>query len=61
MLDLHSLPSGSRPATAIRNNGPDHLVSERLKLRELAEGWPLYRSVAFLIPGCKSIERAQGF
>ncbi|KAG2419164.1 hypothetical protein HFD88_002269 [Aspergillus terreus] len=43
MPDLHSLPAGSRPATAIRNNGPDHLVLERLKLRELAEGWPLYR------------------
>ncbi|KAH6685500.1 Pea pathogenicity protein 2 [Plectosphaerella plurivora] len=43
MPDLHSLPSGSRPDKAIRNNGPDHLVLERLKLRELAEGWPMYR------------------
>lgn len=41
-LDLHSLPAGSRP-DAVRNNGPDHLVLERYKLRELAEGWPLYR------------------
>lgn len=43
MPDLHSLPIGSRPSAAIRNNGPDHLVLERLKLRELAEGWPSYR------------------
>ncbi|KAI8286689.1 PEP2-like protein [Colletotrichum sp. SAR11_240] len=43
MTDLHSLPAGSRPQNAIRNNGPDHLVLERLKLRELAEGWPSYR------------------
>ncbi|KAG5812682.1 hypothetical protein H9Q74_012638 [Fusarium xylarioides] len=43
MVDLHSLPAGSRPDTAIRNNGPDHLVLERLKLQELAEGWPAYR------------------
>lgn len=43
MVDLHSLPEGSRPRRAIRNNGPDHLVIERLKLRELAEGWPSYR------------------
>ncbi|KAL6404364.1 catabolic 3-dehydroquinase [Ilyonectria robusta] len=43
MVDLHSLPEGSRPSQAIRNNGPDHLVIERLKLRELAEGWPSYR------------------
>ncbi|KAM5356460.1 hypothetical protein ACJ41O_003106 [Fusarium nematophilum] len=43
MVDLHSLPTGSRPDAAIRNNGPDHLVLERLKLRELAEGWPSYR------------------
>ncbi|KAJ4371145.1 hypothetical protein N0V83_004361 [Neocucurbitaria cava] len=41
--DLHNLPAGSRPDSAIRNNGPDHLVLERLKLRELAEGWPCYR------------------
>lgn len=44
-VDLHSLPAGSRPDAAIRNNGPDHLVLERLKLRELAEGWPCYRHV----------------
>ncbi|KAM6523118.1 Vacuolar protease A [Fusarium solani] len=43
MVDLHSLPEGSRPNAAIRNNGPDHLVLERQKLRELAEGWPVYR------------------
>ncbi|KAK1700961.1 PEP2-like protein [Colletotrichum godetiae] len=43
MPDLHNLPAGSRPTNAIRNNGPDHLVLERLKLRELAEGWPSYR------------------
>ncbi|EXJ75951.1 pep2-like protein [Cladophialophora psammophila CBS 110553] len=43
MVDLHSLPAGSRPEHAIRNNGPDNLVLERYKLRELAEGWPLYR------------------
>ncbi|KAM0554868.1 hypothetical protein ACHAPJ_006603 [Fusarium lateritium] len=43
MPDLHSLPTGSRPDAAIRNNGPDHLVIERAKLRELAEGWPSYR------------------
>ncbi|TPX16597.1 uncharacterized protein E0L32_012418 [Thyridium curvatum] len=43
MVDLHSLPKGSQPANALRNNGPDHLVLERLKLRELAEGWPSYR------------------
>jgi hypothetical protein len=43
--DLHSLPAGSRPDAAIRNNGPDHLVLERVKLRELAEGWPCYRQV----------------
>ena len=44
-MDYHSLPMGSRPENAIRNNGPDELVLERLKLRELAEGWPCYRSV----------------
>ncbi|RFU80172.1 pathogenesis associated pep2 [Trichoderma arundinaceum] len=27
----------------MRNNGPDNLVLERAKLRELAEGWPCYR------------------
>ncbi|KAL4911346.1 hypothetical protein BDW74DRAFT_164871 [Aspergillus multicolor] len=43
MPDLHTLPAGSRPAHAIRNNGPDALVLERAKLRELAEGWPCYR------------------
>ncbi|KAL4953477.1 hypothetical protein BDW69DRAFT_200153 [Aspergillus filifer] len=43
MPDLHSLPAGSRPDHAIRNNGPDNLVLERSKLRELAEGWPCYR------------------
>ena len=43
MPDLHTLPEGSRPGKAIRNNGPDHLALERYKLRELAEGWPLYR------------------
>ncbi|KAF5359982.1 hypothetical protein D9758_007590 [Tetrapyrgos nigripes] len=43
MPDLHSLPAGSRPDNAIRNNGPDNLALERFKLRELAEGWPLYR------------------
>ena len=42
-VDLHSLPTGSRPDTAIRNNGPDNLAMERYKLRELAEGWPCYR------------------
>ncbi|KAK9452829.1 hypothetical protein V1511DRAFT_117894 [Dipodascopsis uninucleata] len=41
--DLHSLPDGTRPQHAIRNNGPDHLALERYKLRELAEGWPCYR------------------
>lgn len=43
MLDLHSLPAGIWPEIAIRNNGPDNLVLERAKLRELAEGWPCYR------------------
>ncbi|CAG8005709.1 unnamed protein product [Penicillium salamii] len=43
MPDLHTLPEGSRPSTAIRNNGPVDLVIERYKLRELAEGWPCYR------------------
>ncbi|KAH6699706.1 pathogenesis associated protein [Leptodontidium sp. 2 PMI_412] len=43
MPDLHSLPEGSHPKNAIRNNGPDHLTLERYKLRELAEGWPCYR------------------
>ncbi|KAG8630913.1 hypothetical protein KVT40_000053 [Elsinoe batatas] len=43
MVDLHSLPAGSRPDAAVRNNGPDNLLLERYKLRELAEGWPCYR------------------
>lgn len=43
MVDLHSLPAGTWPQNAIRNNGPDNLVLERAKLRELAEGWPCYR------------------
>lgn len=43
MPDLHTLPLGSRPEKAVRNQGPDNLVLERYKLRELAEGWPLYR------------------
>ncbi|KAH1296309.1 hypothetical protein KXV78_005101 [Aspergillus fumigatus] len=43
MPDLHSLPEGTRPSRAIRNNGPDNLVLERARLRELAEGWPCYR------------------
>lgn len=46
MPDLHSLPAGSWPNEAIRNNGPDHLALERYKLRELAEGWPCYRLVS---------------
>lgn len=43
MPDLHSLPAGSRPEGVSRNNGPDSLVLEGYKLRELAEGWPMYR------------------
>ncbi|KAJ5096619.1 pathogenesis associated protein Pep2 [Penicillium angulare] len=43
MPDLHTLPEGSRPSSAIRNNGPIDLAMERYKLRELAEGWPCYR------------------
>lgn len=43
MVDLHTLPEGSRPLNAVRNNGPDNLVFERYKIRELAEGWPCYR------------------
>ncbi|THW89387.1 hypothetical protein D6D15_05304 [Aureobasidium pullulans] len=43
MVDLHTLPENSRPDSAFRNNGPDNLVLERYKLRELAEGWPCYR------------------
>jgi hypothetical protein len=45
MIDRHSLPSGSRPDHAVRNNGPTDLAIERYKLRELAEGWPCYRCV----------------
>jgi hypothetical protein len=45
MPDLHTLPQGWEPLKAIRNNGPDNLALERYKLRELAEGWPMYRSV----------------
>lgn len=44
-MDLHTLPEGSRPENAVRNNGRDDLVLERYKLRELAEGWPMYRLV----------------
>ena len=43
MPDLHSLPEGTWPENAVRNNGPDNLLLERAKLRELAEGWPCYR------------------
>ncbi|KAE8326307.1 hypothetical protein BDV39DRAFT_193802 [Aspergillus sergii] len=43
MPDLHSLPEGWWPEHAIRNNGTDAMVLERMKLRELAEGWPCYR------------------
>lgn len=43
MPNLHSLPEGTWPKHAFRNNGPDNLVLERAKLRELAEGWPCYR------------------
>ena len=45
MPDLHSLPPGSRPdpSKVIRNNGSSDLALERFKLRELAEGWPMYR------------------
>ncbi len=43
MADRHTLPEGSRPEQAIRNNGPDDLALQRFKLRELAEGWPMYR------------------
>jgi len=48
MPDLHTLHAGSRPETAIRNNGPAELVIERIKLRELVEGWPLYQLVQVL-------------
>lgn len=43
VADMHSLPAGWRPSQAVRNNGPDNLALERYKLRELAEGWPMYR------------------
>jgi hypothetical protein len=43
MPDLHSLPEGWYPKHSFRNNGPDDLSLERMKLRELAEGWPCYR------------------
>ncbi|KAJ5814628.1 hypothetical protein N7474_006405 [Penicillium riverlandense] len=43
MPDLHSLPEGWYPEHSFRNNGPDNLLLERMKLRELAEGWPCYR------------------
>jgi SnoaL-like domain len=43
MPDLHTLPPSSHPQHAIRNNGPAHLALDRHLLRELAEGWPLYR------------------
>ncbi|KAF7316141.1 SnoaL-like domain-containing protein [Mycena indigotica] len=42
-LPLHALPAGWHPAHAVRNNGPDELAMHRFKLRELAEGWPMYR------------------
>ena len=45
MTDLHSLPKDWWPSQAVRNNGPDNLVIERAKLRELAEGWPCYRYI----------------
>lgn len=49
MPDLHSLPDGWLPGSdLLRSNGPDHLVLERFKLRELAEGWPCYRCVDML-------------
>lgn len=49
MPDLHTLPDGWLPGNDIvRNNGPDNLVLERFKLRELAEGWPCYRFVKYL-------------
>ncbi|KIW15439.1 hypothetical protein PV08_05485 [Exophiala spinifera] len=44
--DLHSLPVGSRPENVVRNSGPDSHLLERYRLRELAEGWPMYRSDA---------------
>ena len=42
-VDRHTLPNGSRPIEAVRNNGPDDLALQRWKLREMAEGWPMYR------------------
>src|ERR1700692_91310 len=47
MPDLHSLPAGTWPEQAIRNNGPDDAALERYKIRELAEGWPSYRLLTF--------------
>lgn len=42
--DIHSLPPNTHPPfPTICNNGPDSLALERFKLRELAEGWPMYR------------------
>jgi hypothetical protein len=38
MPDLNSLPQEWWPEHSIRNNGPDALVLERMKFRELAEG-----------------------
>jgi hypothetical protein len=43
MPDLHTLPAGWRSEEAVCNNGPNDLALERWKLRELAEGWPMYR------------------
>ncbi|OAL00305.1 hypothetical protein IQ06DRAFT_347678 [Phaeosphaeriaceae sp. SRC1lsM3a] len=61
MPDLHSLLDNWWPSHAIRNNGPDALVLERAKLRELAEGWPCYRYVfqqADLAPVCSGSREA---
>lgn len=43
MPDRHTLATGWRPTDAVRNNGLTDLAIERFKLRELAEGWPMYR------------------
>jgi SnoaL-like domain len=53
MPDRHSLPKGTWPEKAIRNNGPNDLALERYKIRELAEGWPLYRFVPTLSDHCE--------
>ena len=45
MTPLHALPEGTRPTNAVRNNGTSEQALERFKLRELAEGWPMYRQV----------------